>query len=192
MKKVALFATVLLAMVMSASAQQMIDFTHLASSPTPTPVPVNYGGLNWTGIDYVAPLLWDYTDGVKEIGDGFTTGPEAQVAFGGGPLCYQKHGGNTSTDVCEASVSAGIGPNALTYFRPSFMILSEGWSSDGSQSVVVEAYNNGVKVGSQKFNLQAKAQKFKIVLPNSWGAITEMKIHPSPGGSFVLYVLELK
>lgn len=192
MKKAALFATVLLALAMTAGAQEMVDFTHLSTAPAPTPIPVNYGGLIWTGIQYVNPLLWNYTNGTLENGDGFTTGPEAQVAFGGGPLCYAKHGGNTSTDVCAATIAAGIGPNALTSFRPDYMVLSEGWSSDGSQSVVVEAYNNGVKVGSQKFNLQAKAQKFKIVLPNSWGAVTELKIHPSPGGSFVLYVFEMK
>ena len=192
MKKVTLLATVLLALAMTASAQQMIDFTQLAPASTPTPVPEGYAGLHWGGIDYVAPLLWSYSNGSIETGDGFTTGPEAQVSFGGGPLCYKKHGGNTSSAICIATISAGIGPNALTQFRPDYAVVSEGWSSDGSQSIVVDAYNDGVKVGSQKFDLQTNAQKFKLVFPNSWGAVTELMIHPSPGGSFVLYVLGLK
>ena len=186
MKKVAWLVTVLLAVTLSASAQQMIDFTHLTPTSTPQPVPDGYRGLRWVNLDYVAVPLYAFA------GDGFKTGPEAQIAFGGGPLCYQKHGGTTTTNICEASIAAGIGPIARSSFRPDYMVVSEGWSSDGSQSIVVDAYDNGIKVGSQKFNLQANAQKFKLVFPNWWGAVTELKIHPSPGGSFVLYVLGLK
>ncbi len=191
MKKVALFAIVLLALAMTAGAQTMIRFTELPLTAIPTAIPENYYGLNWTGIDYVTPLMWDYTNGNLEVGDGFTAGPDAMVAFGGGPLCYSKHGGKTAKNICSASIAAGIGPTALTQFQPVYAVVSEGWISDGTQSVVVKAYNNGNLVGSQKYNLQAQAQKLQLVFPN-WGPITELKFYPSPGGSFVLYVLGLQ
>ena len=190
MKKLALFATIL-ALAMTVSAQTTIDFTSLSPTATPTAVPEGYSGLNWTGIDYISPLLWDYTNGNTEVGDGFTTGPEAMVAFGGGPLCSKKHGGTTTKNICSASVAAGIGPAALTQFQPTYAVVSEGWSSDGAQSVTVKAYNNGTQIGSQTYNLQAQAQKFQLVFPN-WGPITELKFYPTPGGSFVLYVLGLQ
>jgi len=191
MKKVTLFAIVFLALAMTASAQTMIRFTELPPMAIPTAIPENYHGLNWTGIDYVTPLLWDYTNGNLEVGDGFIAGPDAMVAFGGGPLCYSKHGGKTDKNACSASIAAGIGPTALTQFQPVYAVVSEGWISDGTQSVVVKAYNNGNLVGSQKYNLQAQAQKLHLVFPN-WGPITELKFYPSPGGSFVLYVLGMQ
>ena len=88
------------------------------------------------------------------------------VAFGGGPLCYNKHGGKTSKNICSATIAAGISPTALAQFQPDYAWVSEGWSSDGTQSVAVKAYNNGNLVGSQRFNLDAKAQKFQLVFPN--------------------------
>ena len=188
MKKVALFATVLLALAMTASAETMIRFHDLAPASVPTAIPENYYGLNWTGVDYVSPLMWDYTNGNLEVGDGFTIGPDAMVAFGGGPLCYNKHGGTTAKNICSASVAAGIGPTALTRFQPLYAYVSAGWSSDGTQFVTVKAYNNGNLVGMQRYNLHAQAQKFQLVFP-SWGPITELKFYPSPGGSFVLWVL---
>jgi hypothetical protein len=191
MNKIALFAIVLLALAMTASAQTMIRFTDLPPTAIPTAIPENYYGLNWTGIDYVSPLLWGYTNGNIETGDGFTTGPEAMVGFGGGPLCYQKHGGQTNKNICSATIAAGVSPTALAQFQPVYAWVSEGWSSDGTQSVVAQAYNNGNLVGSQKFNLKAKAEKFQLVFPN-WGPITELKFIPNPGGSFVLYVLEMQ
>ena len=39
MKKVAWFATILLGLAMTASAQQMIDFTGLGPTATPTAIP---------------------------------------------------------------------------------------------------------------------------------------------------------
>src|SRR5271166_816206 len=158
MKKVALFAIVLLALAMTASAQTMIRFTGLPPTAIPTAIPENYSGLNWTGMDYVSPLLWDYTDGTVEIGDGFTTGPEAMVGFGGGPLCYKKHGGQTSKNICSANVAAGVGPGSLSQFTPISVDMSEGWSSDGNQSVVVQAYSDGNLMGSQTFSLGTPAQ----------------------------------
>jgi hypothetical protein len=189
MKKIALLVSIL-TLAMCASAQTLIDFTNLPATAVPTAIPEGYAGLNWTGIDYVAPQLWDYANGNIEIGDGFTTGPEAQVSLGGGPLCYPKHGGHTAKNICSGSVAAGVGPTALTQFQPAYAVVAEGWSSDGAQTLMVKAYNNGTLIGSQQYSLQAQAQKFQLVFP-VWGPITELKFYPSPGGSFVLYVLGL-
>jgi len=185
MKKATLCAVVLLALAMTASAQTNIDFTSLSPTAVPLAVPEGYAGLNWTGVDYVSPLLWSYA------GDGFFTGPEVMVGFGGGPLCYKKHGGQTIKNICSAAVAAGVGPNALSQFTPVSVDMSEGWSSDGTQSVVVQAYSDGNLMGSQTFSLGTPAQLFTLVFPN-WGPITELKFIPSPGGSFVIYVLRIQ
>jgi|SRR5208283_4330486 len=190
MNKVALFASVLLALAMTAGAQTMIDFTNLGATPMPLAVPEGYGGMNWSGIDYVSPLLWNYTNGTTETGAGFLSGPEAMVAFGGGPMCYKKHGGQTMKNICSATISAGVGPNALSQFTPVSVDMAAGWASDGAQSVTVQAYSDGNLMGSQKFDLGTQAQKFTLVFPN-WGPITELKFIPSPGGSFVIYVLQM-
>jgi hypothetical protein len=190
-KKITFLSVLLVALALSANAQTLIYFTQLSATATPTAIPEGYSGLNWTGIDYVSPLLWSYTNGTIETGDGFLTGPEAMVALGGGPLCYKKHGGQTSKNICSASVAAGVGPNALSQFQPVYAIVSEGWSSDGNQTLIVKAYNNGNLIGSQQYSLDPLAQKFQLVFP-SWGPITELKFYPSPGGSFVLYVLGLQ
>jgi hypothetical protein len=189
MKKIALLVSIL-ALAMCASAQTLIDFTSLTATATPTAIPEGYAGLNWTGLDFVDPLQWSWTNGTQEVGAGFTTGPEALVAFGGGPLCYPKHGGHTAKSICSASIAAGVGPNALSQFSPAYVYVSEGWADDGEQTLLVKAYNNGTLIGSQTYDLQTQAQKFQLVFP-VWGPITELKFYPSPGGSFVLYVLGL-
>ena len=191
MKKATLFATLLLALALAASAQTTIDFTNLGPAATPIAVPEGYAYLNWTGLDYVSPLLWTYTNGTTETGAGFTSGPEAMVAFGGGPLCYKKHGGKTSKNICSATIAAGVADTALSQFTPVSVDMAAGWASDGAQSVVVQAYSDGNLMGSQKFDLGTQAQKFTLVFPN-WGPITELKFIPSPGGSFVLYVLQMQ
>ena len=178
-------------LTLTAGAQTMIRFIDLPPAGIPQAIPENYGGLHWSGIDYISTMMWDYSNGNLEYGDGFMIGPEALVAFVGGPMCYKKHGGTTIANVCQASISTGIGGRLLR-FHPDYMIGSLGWNSDGAESIVVDAYNNGILVASQKFDLKANAQRFKLVFPTAWGAITQLVIHPSPGGSFVLYLLQLK
>ncbi len=192
MKRMILLISIFLALTLTAGAQTMIDFTSLPDTGTPQAIPENYAGLHWTGLDYVSCMMWDYVNGNIEWGDGFMIGPEAQVAFAGGPMCYAKHGGNTNENVCQASIAAGVGPNALTEFRPDYAVMALGWKTDGKQFVTVDAYNNGVKIATQRFNLQVAAQKYKLVFPNSWGEVTQLVFHPSPGGAFVMYVLQLK
>jgi hypothetical protein len=192
MKKVTLLATVILALVMSASAQKMIDFTNLPDNATPAAIPSGYAHLNWSGLDYVDALTYGDANGNPNNGAGFYTGPEVMVAFGGGPLCFTNYGakkadGVPSKNICESTISSGLGPTALNQFQVDYAVVSSGWVSN---SIVVQAYLNGVQVGSdQRYNLTTQAQK--LVFPN-WGPITELVIHPSPGGSFVMYVLELK
>jgi hypothetical protein len=191
MKKVTLFATTILALAMCASADDKIDFTHLSPSTTPQAIAYGYNNMVWTGIDYVSAERyekWLVSNGYPE-GDGFTTGPEAQVALIGGPLCYQKYGGATTTDVCRGSITSAVAAEGT--FRPHYIIGSEGWIQDGHQFVTVEAYLNGNKIGSQRFDLGVDAKKFQLVLPNSWGQVSELVLWPSPGGSFVLYVLDM-
>ena len=192
MKRAFLLSFAILGLALFASAQSYIDFTNLPATGNPYAIPETYGGLHWAGIDYVSCMLWDYTDGVIEMGQGFMAGPETQLAFAGGPLCYQKHGGSTNVDVCPATIAAGVGPNALTQFRPDYLWAAEGWLSDGNQFITVNAYNNGVQIGSQRYFLTPQGRKIKLIFPNAWGNVTELKIYPSPGGSVVLYMLGLK
>src|SRR5664279_3708312 len=103
MKKVALLVTVL-ALAMCASAQQLIDFTHLTDNNTPQAIPENYAGMHWANLDAVDALTY------ADAGAGFFTGPEVMVAFGGGPLCFPNYGGlvndgSASKNICESSIS---------------------------------------------------------------------------------------
>ncbi len=187
MKKVALFATLVLALAMSAGAQTLIDFTNLPSSSSPVAIPANYQGLNWNNMDAVAQTQW------SDAGPGFFTGNEAMVAFGGGPLCFPNYGGavndgSAEKHICESTISVGVGPTALPSFRADKAVVASGWLSSGS--IVVTAYNNGTQVGQKQYNLTTTASQ--ISFPSAWGSITELVIHPSPLGSFVLYTFQTK
>jgi hypothetical protein len=185
MKKVALLVTIL-ALAMCASAQQLIDFTHLPDGNTPASIPENYAGMHWANLDGVDALKY------ADAGAGFFTGNEAMVAFGGGPLCFPNYGGVNNDgaafkNICDATISVGVGPNALATFQALKATVSAGWT-DGS--IVVTAYNNGVQAGaSQKYTLTTNAKE--IDFPNNWGQITQLVIHPSPLGSFVMYTLQV-
>ena len=192
MKKVALFATIVMALALCASAQQMIDFTHLPDTGTPASIPSGYSGLNWSGLDYVDAITYNDANGNPNIGAGFYTGPEVMVAFGGGPLCFPNYGaakadGVATKHICSVEISAGLGPTALSHFQANFAIMSAGWIGG---SITVQAYNNGVQVGSDEhYSLTTNTQR--IDFPN-WGQITELRITPGPRASFVLYVLQVQ
>jgi hypothetical protein len=180
-----LFATIL-ALAICASAQQQIDFAQLSNSGVPSSIPENYAGLHWSGIDAVNALTYG------DAGAGFSTGPEVMVAFGGGPLCFPIYGGlvndgSASKNICESTITSGFGTDGVGTFQIASAVVASGWTNG---SIVVTAYNNGVKVGSsQKYSLTTTSTK--LVFPN-WGPITQLVIHPSPNGSFVLYVLQLE
>jgi len=190
MKYATLFAIACVGLALTASAQ-MIDFTNLSATATPTSMPENYAGLSWSGIDYVSPMMYDYCNGTREFGAGFMHGPEAMIAFGGGPMCYKTHGGTTAKNICSAAISGGIGMGARAEFLPVSVIMAAGWEGDGPQSVTVQAYHDGNLMGSQKFDLGMAAEKLTFAFPN-WGPVTELKFIPSPGGSFVMYVLMMQ
>jgi hypothetical protein len=186
MKRVVAVAFVLaLALSLSASAQTLVDFTSLPPSATPVTVPASYAGLVWTTISYVNTPLY------ADAGPGFLTGPEAQVAFGGGPLCFPAYGGTRNDGspfkhICDATIEIGPGsPTAV--FQLNAITVAAGWHATGD-FVTLQAYNNGVQVGSDfQINLSTTSQR--VVLP-AWGPITQLVMHPNPMGSFVLYVLE--
>lgn len=186
MKKViALVFVLAFVLALSASAQTLVDFTNLPPTAIPTNVPAAYAGLVWTTISYVNTPLY------ADAGPGFLTGPEAQVAFGGGPLCFPAYGGQRNNGapfkhICDATIEVGPGsPNAV--FQLNAVSVAAGWHATGD-FITVQAYNNGVQVGSDfRINLTTTSQR--AVLP-AWGPITQLVIHPSPLGSFVLYVLE--
>jgi hypothetical protein len=207
LKKVTLLAAIVLALAMSASASDLIDFTKLAPTTTPQFIGGAYHNLFWPSIGYVSVPLYDQwlaaggndpDDGPFDQADGMNKGPEAQVAIIGGPMCYDKslddgYGQNeypsfTVPDVCRGSIQAG----GTATFRPDYVIASEGWKQDGHQFVTVEAYLAGKKIGTQRFDLHENAQKYQLVLPNEWGAVSELVFWPSPGASVVLYVVHLK
>jgi hypothetical protein len=195
MKKVALFATILvLALTMTASAQQTILFESLQDAPNPTAIQIPYNGLDWVGMDYVSAAQYVWANGTRDYGAGFFTGSHAQMAFGGGPLCYPEHGGTTFADICESRITAnGVGPAALSGFTADSAELAAGWVAPydryGPYSVVVTAYRNGILVGSVNVPLTQYAAV--VNFPRSWGLITELVLHPSPGGSFVMYTLTI-
>jgi hypothetical protein len=197
MKNVTLLATLILALALCASAQQMIDFTGLADSNSPQPVPNGYQHLGWSGLFYVDALTYGDANGNPNSGPGFYSGPEALVAFGGGPMCFPKYGakvadGVPTKNICESVISSGIGPTAFSYFKVDLLSISSGWTSGPA---TFQAFKDGVQVGSDwQQHLTTKAQTLSVsagTLPN-WGKISELRIHPSPGGSFVLYAMEVE
>jgi hypothetical protein len=197
MKKVTLFASILalaltMTMTLTASAQQVIEFDGLPDAASPAPIPDPYGGLWWTGMDYVSAAQYVYANGTLDYGAGFFTGTHTKMAFGGGPLCFPIHGGTTIANICESRIFAnGVGPNALSGFQPVSAVVAAGWKDKyAPYSIVVTAYLNGNLVGSAKYNLTTDAGV--INFPSSWGRITELVIHPSPFGSFVVYTLTMK
>jgi hypothetical protein len=95
-------------------------------------------------------------------------------------------------NICESVISSGVGPTAFSYFQVDLLSILSGWISDFA---TFQAYKDGVQVGSDwQQPLTTKAQALKVsdgTLPN-WGKISELRIHPSPGESFVLYVMEVE
>jgi len=190
MKKVMLFATIL-ALALSASAQHTVLFQGLPDTASPSAIPVAYGGLSWSGMDYVDAREYVWANGTDAYGAGFFTGSHVMLAFGGGPLCWPEYGGTTIADICESRITAnGVGPSALSAFRPASALVAAGWQDSFSpDSIVVTAYLNGSLVGSKKYSLSTTAGI--INFPAAWGPITELVIHPSPGSAFVLYSLTM-
>ena len=173
MKKVALFATVLLALATCASAQTMIRFSELTPSTSPSPVPNGYHGLDWEHVYSVAPLRWPGS------GPGFFNGPDAVVAFvGGNYVCFFQ------PSACRASIRGA----AMAHFQVMEASVSAGYQQN---VVTFIAYRGGAEVGRQDYNLTVRNRL--IHFPSSWGMIDQLAIWPHAlrhaVGSVVFYTL---
>ncbi|MGA2370141.1 MAG: hypothetical protein ACLPPV_24510 [Candidatus Korobacteraceae bacterium] len=160
----------LVTLVVSASAQQTLNFSSLPLVNTPTPMPNGYGQLDWGNFFYVNPYGW------SGAGSGYKLGPQGEdVAFIGGEYCringYTCVG--TLTDSrgfvpVSAQVAGGFGPAVLT----------------------VSAYNNGNFIGSENYQLTTDIST--LTFPSAWGVVTEISIQArGEPGDVVVYSLSL-
>ncbi len=157
MKKLSLLL-LLLALVVSTSAQANLNFADLPDARVPTPMPAGYGDLNWTAVSYVNPLEW------SGAGPGFKNQQYiagTDVAFGGG-LCLGS--------ACASSLSWPFG------FQVVSADVAAGYTSN---SITVIAYNKGKFVGSQVYHLTTQVQT--IAFPIQWDVITQLVIQPQLG-----------
>jgi len=177
MKKIGSLLCLVFALALCATAQTVITFSDMPSVNIPVPVPDGYptgSYMNWPNFYYVSPLLW------SQAGPGFTNGPNARVAFFGGPTCAQAVG-------CSASIKIPVAPNATAAtFTPVSMNVASGWVPN---SVVVVAYNQSTFVGSVSWALTTASQTFNF--PQGWNNITQLNFFPGPAqgqaGSMVIY-----
>jgi len=160
----------LLALAMSASAQQNLNFSDLPLINSPAPMPTGYGQLTWGNFFYVNPYGW------SEAGSGFKLGPQGEdVVFIGGEICRLSGNSCYGTLIdtrgfvaVSANVAGGYGPVSIT----------------------ATAYNNGKFVGSVSYLVASQITTLKF--PASWGVITEISIQAGGApGDFVLYSLSL-
>ncbi len=178
-------AAVLLALTMTANAQNLVDFTNLPANATPQPVPYGYAGMDWRSFYYVAAPEYPDANGTINSGPGFYTGDEALLAFIGGPLCFPNYGapvadGHASQSICRASItSTTSAPFGITQIN-----MSSGWINN---QVVITGYLNGHQVGTVRYSLSTTSQTF--TLPSWANNVTELVFTPGPQGSVVLYTI---
>jgi hypothetical protein len=170
MKKILVLLACVVALALSASAQEYLNFADLPLANSPTPMPNGYGQLNWTNIFYVDPGQW------SGAGSGYKDGPGNQdVAFVGGKVC------RLLQEYCFGTISSSGGP---TSFQAVSAIVAGGF---GPTNMTVTAYNNGKYVGSSFYILGTQMQTLKF--PPSWGSITQLVFQTAGGGNMVLYDL---
>ena len=162
MKKTLVLITCLLALALSASAQNQINFANLPLVSTPTPMPNAYSGLNWNNIFYVDPAEWSFA------GSGYKLGPtlNQDVAFVGETGCRLPPGGACYGSISVNSVPSGI--NSIS-FQPVSATVAGGF---GPTDITVIAYNNGNYVGSAFYSLGGQMQTLNF--PSSWASVTEL------------------
>jgi len=158
------------ALLGSASAQEMINFANLPLVKTPSPVPDGYGRLAWSNFYYVNARLWSGS------GPGDLLGPQGEdIAFIGnrdcrliGDACYGILTNAHGLVLMSATVAASFGPTHLT----------------------VMAYNNGKYLGSAGYFLTTQLQTLRF--PPSWGVATEVvfQVTGEPD-SLAVYTLEV-
>lgn len=160
----------LTALVVSASAQQQLNFANLPLVNSPAMMPNGYGGLSWGNFFYVNPYGW------SGAGPGYQLGPQGEdVAFVGGLFC--RLNGNTcygiltdpaGFELVSADVAGGYGPAAVT----------------------ATAYNNGTFVGTANFIVGTQMRELDF--PSSWGLVTEVQLQVTgQTNDLVVYNLSL-
>ena len=170
MKRTFLLIAAVLALTMSATAQQQINFADMPLVNTPAPMPLNYDMLNWGNFMYVDP--GQYAGGGPGYRNFFT---HRDVVFIGGQQCGPVRPG------CYGIISRqGIHGG----FEAVSAIMAAGYRP---QQVTVLAYNEGRFVGSYSFILRTMPQL--VTFPDSWTTITEMQIKSDAPGNLVLFDL---
>ncbi len=167
MKRTLALLFCILALTLGAVAQQHINFSDLPLIATPTPVPLGYGGLNWSNFWYVDPSQY------LNAGPGYQNFlTHRDVAFIGGQFCGPVRPG------CYGVIASPGKP-----FIPIGVMVDGGYQA---HQCTVLAYANGTYVGSAIYNLTTKAQFIRFP---GWGAITEMQIQTDIAGDLVLFDL---
>lgn len=167
---IACVTTCLLALALSASAQQQLNFSQLPLVSSPAPMPNSYGQLSWGNFFYVDPFEW------SGAGSGYKLGAQGQdVAFIGGEFC--RLSGNT----CYGTLSDSAG----------FQLVSAQMAGGfGPAAVTAVAYNNGAYVGSENFFVGTQMET--VNFPSSWGLITEVTLQVTgQTNDLVVYSLSL-
>jgi len=169
MKKMLVVLACLLALATGATAQtQQINFANLPLIALPAPVPLSYGGLNWSNFWYADPS--EYDDAGPGYQNPFT---HSDVAFIGGQYC------GPVRPACYGVITSVGGT-----FSPSGAVMAAGYQAN---QITVVAYRQGVFVGSASYRLSTTPQV--VGFPPSWGAITEMQIQTDEAGDLVLFDL---
>ena len=172
MKKTLVVLACLLAVALTATAQQTLNFSDLPKVSAPTLMPNGYGGLTWTNIFYVDPTEW------SGAGPGYKDGSADQdVAFIGSKVC------RLFQEACYGTISSPGGPLA---FQPVSASVAGGF---GPTYIIVTAYNNGSYVGSMSFPLGTQMQTLHF--PSNWGSVTQLVFQTNSGGDLVIYNLSL-
>lgn len=179
MKRTLILLTTLLALVVSASAQGVINFGDMPNALSPRPMPNGYANLNWTGFFYVNPFAWDGAGpGFKHqewmMGNDVVFAPYACPGAG----CYASLSFQSNT---VGSRNAPPPPST------GFMLLSAhaaaGYATmgPGGSPLVVTAYNKGKFVGSHTYMMNTDVRQLNF--PTEWGVVTQVMFQ----GSTVLY-----
>jgi hypothetical protein len=158
------------ALVVSASAQQDLNFTNLPLVNSPSPMPNGYGQLSWGNFFYVNPFGW------PEAGIGYKLGTQGKdVAFIGGLFC--RISGNT----CFGTLSDPLG----------FVLVSANVAGGyGPAAVTATAYQNGKFIGTANYFVGTQMEALQF--PSSWGAVTEVDFAVTGAtGDLVIYDLKL-
>ena len=156
-----------LALAVSASAQQQINFADLPLVASPAPVPLGYASLNWGNFWYVDPS--EYAGAGPGYNNLLT---HRDVALIGGQFCAPLGPGCFGTITSQGSRTA---------FHAISVIVAAGYQAN---QVTIRAYNNGSFVGYCTFNLGTAPQLVRF--PETWGAITELQIETDQAGGLVL------